>query len=355
MDGVWRWLRYSEVKPGVIPVSEKTPVKKIHAAIFSTYSTDLYLVILWLAASIIAIYLPFLNTLPLRIILTLPLVLFIPGYCIIAALYPKKRDIDLIERIALSFGLSIAVIPLIGFGLNFTPWGIRLDPIVVALSLFTFVMILAAYYRRSLVEEDERFSFPFSEVAGAMKRELVPGGRNRVDRMLGGILSFLILTAIITTIFVFTAPKGEEGYSEFYVLDENRTTSNFPSVINITQSYPMHIGTGNHEYRNVTYTIETWTVHTEFNNITNTSRIVTMEPNDRMSFTLADNMTAIIPYNLSVKQTGYDRVEFLLFNESIPGFDVTGRDRINASYRNLHLWLTVRAGQNPEDQVDVTE
>jgi uncharacterized membrane protein len=223
------------------------------------------------------------------------------------------------------------------------------------LSLFTLVIILAAYYRRSLVEEDERFSFPFSEVALAMKRELVPGGRNRVDHILGGILILLIFTTLITTIFVFTAPKGEEGYSEFYVLDENRTTSNLPSRINVTQSYPINIGIGNHENRNVTYTIETWTVRTEFNNITNTSSIVAMEPNDRMTFTLAENRTAIIPYNLSVRQTGYDRVEFLLFNESIPGFEVTGRDRISASYRDLHLWLTVRAGQNPEDLVDVTE
>jgi uncharacterized membrane protein len=216
-------------------------------------------------------------------------------------------------------------------------------------------MILAAYYRRSLVVEDERFRFPFSEVASAVKKELVPEGRSRVDHVLGGILLLLIFSAIISTIFVFTAPKGEEGYSEFYVLDENRTTSNIPSRINISQSYPINIGIGNHENRNVIYTIETWTVRTEFNNITNTSRIVAMEPNDRMTFTLADKNTAIIPYNLSVKETGYDRVEFLLFNESIPGFEVTGRDRINASYRNLHLWLTVRVGQNPEDQVDITE
>jgi uncharacterized membrane protein len=336
-------------------VPEETPGKKIHATISSAYYTDLNLVILWLVAGIASIYVPVLNTLPLRIILTLPLVLFIPGYGIIAALYPKKRDIELLERIALSFGLSIAVIPVIGFGLNFTPWGIRLDPIVLSLSLFTFVMILAAYYRRSLVVEDERFRFPFSDVALAGKKELVPQGRSRVDHVLGAILLLLIFSAIISTIFVFTAPKGEEEYSEFYVLDENRTASNFPSRINVSQNYPIHIGIGNHENRNVIYTIETWTLRTEFDNITNTSRIVAMEPNDRMTFTLADRKTAIIPYNLSVKETGYDRVEFLLFNESIPGFEVTGRDRINASYRNLHLWLTVRVGQNPEDQVDITE
>jgi len=30
---------------------------------------------------------------------------------------------DGIERVALSFGLSIAIVPLIGLVLNFTPWG----------------------------------------------------------------------------------------------------------------------------------------------------------------------------------------------------------------------------------------
>jgi hypothetical protein len=42
-------------------------------------------------------------------------------------------------------------------------------------------------------------------------------------------------------------------------------------------------------------------------------------------------------------------VEFLLFNEGGPGLDVTGSDRINASYRDLHLWITVREAEL-EDQ-----
>ncbi len=37
------------------------------------------------------------------------------------AAFSEKNDLDGIERLALSFGLSIAVVPLIGLGLNFTP------------------------------------------------------------------------------------------------------------------------------------------------------------------------------------------------------------------------------------------
>ena len=52
------------------------------------------------------------------------------------------------ERIALSFGLSIAVVPLIGLLLNYTPHGIRLAPALLGLSVFTILLALVAYVRR---------------------------------------------------------------------------------------------------------------------------------------------------------------------------------------------------------------
>lgn len=79
-----------------------------------------------------------------RVPLGLLMVLFIPGYTLIAALFPKKDDLDGIERLALSFGLSISVVPLIGLGLNYIPWGIRLTPVVISLAFFTLAMAASA-------------------------------------------------------------------------------------------------------------------------------------------------------------------------------------------------------------------
>jgi uncharacterized membrane protein len=334
---------------GAMLLSEETHAGTINSAI-SRYPADLVLVVVWIAACIVAIYLPLLNATPLRIILALPVVLFLPGYCIVAALYPKDHDIELIERIALSFGLSIVVVPLIGYGLNFTPWGIRLDPLVIALCLFTLVMIGSAQYRRSQIPLTERFSMPFSEIAGAMKKELFPATTSRVDRLLGVILLAGIVAAALTTIFVFSVPKGGEQYSEFYLLDENQTTAQYPNLTLVGQDYPMYVGVGNHESRNITYTIETWKMRTEFNNVTNTTSIIAMDPKDRLTITLADNEKKIIPYNLSVDKNDYTRVDFLLFNESVPGFDVRGSDRINASYRNLHLWVVEKPPEEEEEE-----
>jgi uncharacterized membrane protein len=119
---------------------------------------DLTGILLWLGIAVLTIYVPYLNESPLRIIFALPVVLFIPGYALIAALFPGKEEIDTLERVALSFGLSIAVVPLIGLALNYTPWGIRLDPIVLSLSIFTVMMVLVAHYRRALLAPDRHCS-----------------------------------------------------------------------------------------------------------------------------------------------------------------------------------------------------
>jgi len=87
---------------------------------------DLALVITLTLACILFVLAPRLNETPVQVVLGLLLVLFLPGYSLIAALFPRRDDLDGIEQIALSFGLSIAIVPLIGLALNYTPYGSRL-------------------------------------------------------------------------------------------------------------------------------------------------------------------------------------------------------------------------------------
>ncbi|MEA1998344.1 MAG: DUF1616 domain-containing protein [Euryarchaeota archaeon] len=124
---------------------------------FKNFPKDLALVILLTLLCMLFILVSPLNETPVRIVLGLLLVLFMPGYSLIAALFPRMCDINGIERIALSFGLSIAVVPLIGMALNYTPFGIRLLPILIGLSIFTISLALIAYVRRSWLPERDRF------------------------------------------------------------------------------------------------------------------------------------------------------------------------------------------------------
>src|SRR4030067_597705 len=93
-----------------------------------------------------------------RIFLGLPFVLFFPGYTLIAALFPRKDDLDAIERVALSLGLSIAVVPLIGLAPNYSPEGIRLNPILAFVTLFIVLAAGAALIRRRVLPVGEAHS-----------------------------------------------------------------------------------------------------------------------------------------------------------------------------------------------------
>jgi len=79
-------------------------------------------------------------------------VIFLPGYAFIEALFVNplsgNKELDAVARFALSIAMSLALVGLVGLLLNYTPWGIRLEPIAVSLSLLTFACIVAAAYRR---------------------------------------------------------------------------------------------------------------------------------------------------------------------------------------------------------------
>ena len=147
---------------------------------------DLALVIFLTLLCIPFVLIPPLNEIsPLRIILGLPLVLFLPGYSLIAVLFPRRDDLDAIERIALSFGLSIAVVPLLGLALNYTPFGIRLSPILIVLSIFTVSLALGAYVRRSKIpKEEDKFVVEFGALFKSMK-ESFKTTDTKIDRILG--------------------------------------------------------------------------------------------------------------------------------------------------------------------------
>ena len=74
--------------------------------------------------------------------------LFLPGYSLVEALYAKKKELEGLTRIALSIGLSLALVPLTGLVLNYTPLGIRLVPVTASLVLLTIAFIVVAVQRK---------------------------------------------------------------------------------------------------------------------------------------------------------------------------------------------------------------
>jgi hypothetical protein len=98
----------------------------------------------------------------IRYVLGTIFILWLPGYTFIKALFPQTplpkpatglthtiQNLDTIERTALSIGLSLALVPITGLLLNYTPWGIRLAPITLSLTALTLTFATAALLREN--------------------------------------------------------------------------------------------------------------------------------------------------------------------------------------------------------------
>jgi hypothetical protein len=129
------------------------PVKETPAYIMdyisSTQAIWFWIIIILAIATTITVFTIPERAYPLvyvRYILGSLFVLFLPGYSLIKTLFPT-REIDDIERIALSIGTSLAVVPLVGLLLNYTTWGIRLTPITLSILLLTVILATTGVIR----------------------------------------------------------------------------------------------------------------------------------------------------------------------------------------------------------------
>lgn len=260
----------------------------------------------------------------LRKVLGLAFVLFFPGYVFVTALFPEKKELDNLERLALSFGLSIAIVPLIGLALNYTPWGIRLTPILVSLTVFNLIFALLAIYRR---EKAINPWIPWISIE-KIKEELEWEQSSKLDKALTVILILAIMTSIATLAYVVTHPKPGEAFTEFYILGPGGKAADYPTELFVGENGTVIIGIVNHEHRNVTYYVQIWLVNLTWDNTTNTTIIHEMYPMPgwfnvtlpHVPVDIEGNWTPQFErnYTFSIDRPGEWQVWFLLFKDSPP-------------------------------------
>ncbi|MDW5562335.1 MAG: DUF1616 domain-containing protein [Methanomassiliicoccus sp.] len=259
---------------------------------------------------------------PGRIIIGLPFILFFPGYGLISTLFPEKGSLDLIERIALSFGVSIAIVPLIGFGLNYTPFGIRLEPILASLIIFNITFCVAGMWRRTASKDPYLPFDPRTTYTSAMGRFNSEG---KVDKVLTVVLVIAILSSVIALIYVVAFPKQGESFTEFYILGPGGKASGYPQNITTNQSAPVIIGIANHEHRTVNYTVEVWLSNITYaDNSTFVNHLYYVgsfyKTLDHVDANIEGNWTKQweTSYNISVPITGQYKIWFVLLKDEQP-------------------------------------
>jgi uncharacterized membrane protein len=138
----------------------------------------------------------------------------------------RGKGLDGIERMALSFGMSIAVTALIGLGLNYTPWGIRLLPVLFAISAFIVILSGVALFRQRRLNGEwaliKQYTFKMPGWEGS-----------HLNKALTVILVVAILAAVGTLIYTVAFPRVGERFTEFYILGLEGKAADYPAAFTL--------------------------------------------------------------------------------------------------------------------------
>jgi len=233
----------------------------------------------------------------------------------------------------------MAIVPLVGIALGFTPWGIRLYPIVWALGGVTLVGVVVAAYRRLALPEERRFSVPYRRWIDA-GRTRVFGADSRIDTFLAVVLAVSVLLTVGSVTYAVAAPPDGEQFSDFYILTENTSgelvADDYPEQLVAGEPEPMVVGIENHQGVSTEYT-----VIVEIQNVTrlednrvqveDRQRVTTLEP------TVDSGDTWRTEHDLVSTMTGQGlRVSYRLYVGEPPAEPTTE----NAD-QSLHIWVDV--------------
>jgi uncharacterized membrane protein len=194
---------------------------------------------------------------PALVPLGIAFVFVVPGYAIVAALFPGRArmgpdgaGVDLAERLTYAFGIGIAVVPVVGLALGVSAVGFWIGPFVSAVTAVTLLAVALAVLRRRALPVDERFD-PLGDLGGTV--------RSRDPDWLVLCAVGLVLVATVGGVgYAATRPAGET-YSGLYLLSEGAdggpVAANFPDEVAVGEPVRLTVGIENGEGRVVSYSV----------------------------------------------------------------------------------------------------
>lgn len=206
----------------------------------------------------------------LRLVGTLPLTLFLPGYALVSVLFPASEretretasaadavypgGIDGTERVGVAFALSLAITPIVVMVLAVTDWGLTGRSIAAALAISTVVLAQLGVVRRLRTSEPERFTV---SAFAPVRRLRTEGGF--VATMSSVLLVAAIGAAVSALLVGFLVPPSAGGYTELGLYTETEdgelVAGNLTDEVAPGESVPITIGIENEEGERVDYTV----------------------------------------------------------------------------------------------------
>ncbi|MFB6142866.1 MAG: DUF1616 domain-containing protein [Halorientalis sp.] len=285
---------------------------------------------------------------PLRTAVGLPLLFFLPGYALVAALFPARaigdadgagpdagwvpvRGVDGVERIVLSVGLSAVVLPVLGLALSLTPDGLSPPTVVTTITGFVVVAAVVASVRRALVPADERFEVPVRRGCATVLDGLV--GVTRRETAVNVALAVSVTLTVVALGFAVAAPQSATHYTDLHLLTESSDGSlvaaDYPTRLG-GDAGPLIVGVENHEG-----TTRTYTVVVQLQRVADDGRVVERRELTRFRPTVAPGETWRTRYRPPPAMSGrHLRLAYLLYRGDPPATPT-----VDDAYREVHLWV----------------
>lgn len=305
-------------------------------------------------------YSPLLNSVPARALVGLPFLFVLPGYALVAALFPGKRipgstsvarrtsadgrlstasgDADLGKRLALSVGASVVLLPLIAMALSlldlaYTPW-----IVITTLSAFVVAGMVVAVLRRYRLPADERFRVPYrrwlSTAGGA-----VGSSHSTVDTVLNVALAVVVLASVAGVGYAVVAPTGEESFTSVSLLTEgpegDLVAANYSADSFDPSGEELVLEVANEEGAETTYTVvgELQHVETSETSVTVESRTEHV----RQTETVAAGSAWRLDHAVDPETSGEDlRLVYYVYRGEAPA-----EPSQESAYRTVFVWVDV--------------
>jgi len=171
---------------------------------------------------------------------------FIPGYLTILALFPDEKSLKVGERIALSFGISLVVLTILGLLLNSTAEGVTPLTSKLIITFYNVVMAFLAILRR------KQSPLPWYP---KIKIRLEEKG---FDRALTFILLVSLVVALVVVGVSYLLPRPWTTFTELYILNSNGSSEYYPLNLTVNESLTLRIGIVNHESSRRIYNVQIW-------------------------------------------------------------------------------------------------
>ncbi|SIR19763.1 Uncharacterized membrane protein [Haladaptatus litoreus] len=292
---------------------------------------------------------------PLALALGLPVALFAPGYAVVSLLFPgngpsrcsarslpnrlRRGGITVGERLALSFGVSLSLLPLFGLALTLAGFSFTLFTVLFGLVSLTLGATLLAVIRRLTIPADDRFSISIRGGASRLNSALFDA-ETGADVALNLVLALSVVVALSAVGYAFVAPQDGEQFSQLSLLtqtdDGEFVAENYPESFTPGETQPVYVSVTNHEEAQTKYTVVAELQRVE-QRPDGSARIVEEEGLERFDQRVRAGESWRTQHDIAPTMAGENlRVVYLLYKGD-PPTDPT----IENADEHAYIWITV--------------